>query len=81
MLLLGTDERDAQVARQLDSVEVAPVRARARELLGLLAGATQQRRPNAGPLEQDGDGRAERPGPDDRGTTRMLAGVADGRGR
>ena len=29
----------------------------------------------------DGNGRAKRPGPDDRGATRMLAGVADAAGR
>jgi hypothetical protein len=81
VLLLGAEEGDPEVARQLDAGEVAPVLVRTAELVRLLACTAQQYGPNAGPLEQDGHGRAERTGPDDRGTTRMLAGVADGRGR
>jgi hypothetical protein len=81
VLLVRADERDPQVARKLDVLEIAPVLVRAGELLRLLARATQERGPNAGPLEQDTNGRAERPGSDNRGTTRMLAGIADGRGR
>jgi hypothetical protein len=43
----------------------------------LLDGAAQEGGAKPGALEQHGNGRAERPGPDDRGTTRMLAGIAD----
>jgi hypothetical protein len=81
VLALRPEERDPEVARQLDALQVALVLVRPAELIGLLAGAAQQRGADPGPLEQDGDGGAERPGPDDRRTTRMLAGVADGRGR
>jgi hypothetical protein len=75
---MGTEGAHLEVARQVDAGKVALVLLRTRELLGLLSGPAQQRGPNARPLEQDRNGRAKRPGPDDRRTTRMLAGVADG---
>jgi hypothetical protein len=80
-LSIGTEVLHPEVARELHTWEIALVLAVVGELAGLLRRAGQQRGPNPRPLEQDCDRRAERPGPDDRGTTRMLAGVADGRGR
>ena len=76
---VGAEGADPEVARKLDARQVALVLARTRQLLGLLGRAAQQRRANAGPLEQHGDGGAEGPGPDDGGAAWMLAGVADGR--
>src|SRR4029079_15000311 len=76
VLLLSAEERHPQVAWQLHPVEVTLVLTRPRQLLGLLARAAQEPGPDPGALEQDGDGRAERPGPDDRGPTRILARVA-----
>jgi hypothetical protein len=48
------------------------------ELIALVGRPAQERRANPGPLEQDGNGRAERPGTDDCGATRMLTRIADG---
>jgi hypothetical protein len=81
VLLLSTEVRDPEIAWQLDALQVAPVLTGLRQLLGLLARAAQERRAYPRPLEQDRNRRAERPGSDDSGTTRMLARIADGRGR
>jgi hypothetical protein len=59
VLLLSPEAVHPEVARQLDTRQVALVLTRAGELLGLLGRPAQQRRPDARPLEQDGDGRAE----------------------
>jgi hypothetical protein len=75
---MGAEGAHLEVAREIDARQVALVLLRACELLGLPGGPAQQRGPDARPLEQDRDGGAKRPGPDDRRTTRMLAGVADG---
>jgi hypothetical protein len=79
LVRLGTERAHVQVTRQLDAGEVVLVLARTRELLRLLRSAAEQRRANAGPLEQHSHRGAERPGPDDGGAAWMLAGVADGR--
>jgi hypothetical protein len=76
-VLLSTEELHTEVARQLDTGEIALVVVGVGELARLLGGAAQESRAKPGALEQHGDRRAERPGPDDRGTTRMLAGIAD----
>jgi hypothetical protein len=78
MLRVGTEGLDPEVARQLDAGQIAKVLTRVRELACLLHRAAQERGADPRALEQHGNGRAKRPGPDDRGTTRMLAGVADG---
>ncbi len=76
---LGAEGAHPQVARKLHAGQVALVLARAGQLLGLLRSAAQERRADAGALEQHGDRGAERPGPDDGGAAWMLAGIADGR--
>jgi hypothetical protein len=70
-----------QVARQLHPWQVAVVLARAREAVGLLLGPADQRRANPAALQQHRDRGAERARANDGGTARMLAGIADGRGR
>jgi hypothetical protein len=75
---MGAERAYLEVTREIDPRQVALVLVSAIELLCLLRGAAQERGANARPLEQNGNSRAERPGPDDRGTTRMLAGIADG---
>jgi hypothetical protein len=79
LVRVGAECADPEVARKLHAGQVALVVARARKLLGLVGSAAQQRRANAGPLEQHSDRGAEGPGPDDGGAAWMLAGVADGR--
>ena len=74
-VLLRTEELHPEVARQLDPWEIALVVVSVGELARLLSGAAQESGAKPGALEQHGDRRAERPGPDDRGTTRMLAGI------
>jgi len=69
---------DAQVARQLHPGQVAVVLARLGHPFGLLGSAAQQRGAQAGPLQQQCNGGAERAGADDGGAARVVAGVADG---
>jgi hypothetical protein len=79
LVRVGAEGPNPQVTRELHARQVVLVAVRAGQLLGLLRGAAQERRANAGPFEQHGDGRAEGPGPDDGGTAWMLTRVADGR--
>ena len=78
LVRLGAEGAHPQVARELHAGQVALVLTRARQLIGLLRRAAQERGADAGPLEQHRDGGAERPGPDDGGAAWMLARVADG---
>ena len=78
---LSPERLDPEIARELHAREVVPVLVRTGQLVGLLARTAQERGPKPSALEQHGDGRAKRAGTDDRGTTRMLARVADGPGR
>ena len=75
---LGAEGAHAQVARKLHARQVALVLARARELGGLLGPAREQRRAQAGPLEQQRHRGAEGAGADHGDATDMLARIADG---
>src|SRR6185295_17721321 len=79
VLLLGAEVGDPEVARELDTLQVAPVDARGGQLLGLLPGPAQERRANSRALEQHGDGRAERAGADDRRPAGVLPRIAHSR--
>jgi hypothetical protein len=79
LLLVGAERPNPQAVGQLDARQVVDVLAVALELLGLGGRPAEQRRADAGALDQQRDGRAERAGPDDDGASRVLAGIAEGR--